>query len=66
MSFKFDEAKRQALSDLSVNVAAGQTLAIIGGTGSGKSTILNLNMLLIILFKVNVIFKLKQIMMVLK
>ena len=42
MSFKFDEAKRQALSDLSVNVAAGQTLAIIGGTGSGKSTILNL------------------------
>ncbi|MCA2390116.1 MULTISPECIES: ABC transporter ATP-binding protein [Lactococcus] len=42
VSFKFDEAKRQALSDLSVNVAAGQTLAIIGGTGSGKSTILNL------------------------
>lgn len=42
VSFKFDEAKRQALSDLSVNVKAGQTLAIIGGTGSGKSTILNL------------------------
>lgn len=42
VSFKFDEAKRQALSDLSVNVKAGQILAIIGGTGSGKSTILNL------------------------
>jgi ATP-binding cassette, subfamily B, multidrug efflux pump len=42
VAFKFNEAKRQALSDLSVNVAVGQTLAIIGGTGSGKSTILNL------------------------
>ena len=30
------------LSDISFKATAGQTLAIIGGTGSGKSTILNL------------------------
>lgn len=42
VSFKFDEAERNALTDLSVNVTEGQTLAIIGGTGSGKSTLLNL------------------------
>ena len=31
-----------ALSDLNFNIKAGQTLAIIGGTGSGKSSLVNL------------------------
>ena len=42
VAFKFDEAKREALSDLSFEVKSGQTLAIIGGTGSGKSTLISL------------------------
>ena len=35
-------AERLALADLNFKVKAGQTLAIIGGTGSGKSTLVNL------------------------
>ena len=31
-----------ALADLNFNIKAGQTLAIIGGTGSGKSSLVNL------------------------
>lgn len=41
-SFKFDEAERNALSNLTATVKTGQTLAVIGGTGSGKSTLINL------------------------
>ena len=32
----------QVLDDINLSVAAGSTLAIVGGTGSGKSTLLNL------------------------
>ena len=42
VSYKFAEAERNALSDLTAKVSAGQTLAVIGGTGSGKSTLINL------------------------
>ncbi len=42
VSYKFEEAEREALSAVSFHVKGGQTLAIIGGTGSGKSTIINL------------------------
>ncbi|MFC4653289.1 ABC transporter ATP-binding protein [Lactococcus nasutitermitis] len=42
VSYKFDEAERNALSHLTAEITAGQTLAVIGGTGSGKSTLINL------------------------
>ncbi|MEJ6400344.1 ABC transporter ATP-binding protein [Nicoliella lavandulae] len=42
VSYRFEDAERCALTDVSFKVHAGQTLAIIGGTGSGKSTLVNL------------------------
>jgi ATP-binding cassette subfamily B protein len=43
VKFKYNEdAKANALDDVSFEIASGQTLGIVGGTGSGKSTIANL------------------------
>ncbi|MGL4850221.1 MAG: ABC transporter ATP-binding protein [Clostridium sp.] len=42
VSFAFPGAENNALSNISFSVNPGETTAIIGGTGSGKSTILNL------------------------
>ncbi|AYC11137.1 putative ABC transporter ATP-binding protein [Ligilactobacillus salivarius] len=42
VSFRYCGAEDLALDNLSVDVKAGETLAIIGGTGSGKSTLINL------------------------
>ena len=43
VSFAFEDAKdHNALTDISFKVNKGETVAIIGATGSGKSTILNL------------------------
>ncbi|MCH5384415.1 multidrug ABC transporter ATP-binding protein [Limosilactobacillus reuteri] len=42
VDFRFHGAERLALHDLNFKVIAGQTLAIIGGTGSGKSALVNL------------------------
>ena len=42
VSFKFDDSNEHLLKDVTFDVKAGQTLAIIGRTGSGKSTIINL------------------------
>lgn len=42
VNFRYSGAERLALTDLNFNLKAGQTLAIIGGTGSGKSTLVNL------------------------
>jgi ATP-binding cassette subfamily B protein len=41
-SFSFAGAESPVLRDLNVSVAAGETLAIIGSTGSGKTALLNL------------------------
>jgi ATP-binding cassette subfamily B protein len=40
--FSFPGAERSVLTDISFRVEAGQTLAIIGSTGSGKSALLSL------------------------
>lgn len=40
--FKYEGAKEYALSDINFTAYPGQTTAIIGSTGSGKSTIANL------------------------
>lgn len=42
VSFVYPDSGIQALSDISFRVEPGQSLAIIGTTGSGKSTIANL------------------------
>jgi len=42
VSFTYDDTNIQALKDISFKVNPGETLAIIGKTGSGKSTILDL------------------------
>ena len=40
--FRYPGADKNALEDINFKVEPGKTMAIIGGTGSGKSTILNL------------------------
>ncbi len=42
VSFTYPDSGIQALRNVSFIIEAGQTLAILGGTGSGKSTIANL------------------------
>ncbi|MEG2570880.1 MAG: ABC transporter ATP-binding protein [Clostridia bacterium] len=42
VAFKYAGATECAISDITFTARAGETVAIIGGTGSGKSTILNL------------------------
>ena len=42
VSFRYPRASADALNDLSFRVEKGQTLAIIGATGSGKSTLISL------------------------
>lgn len=43
VSFRYDNAaKKYALSHISLELRSGQTLGIIGGTGSGKSTLIKL------------------------
>ena len=43
VSFKYSaHAKRQALDNIDLHIKSGETIGIIGGTGSAKSTLVNL------------------------
>lgn len=42
LSFTYPGAEKASLSDISLNVPGGRTLGIVGKTGSGKSTLVNL------------------------
>ena len=42
VNFRYQGAENLALANLNFKVTKGQTLAIIGGTGSGKSSLINL------------------------
>ena len=42
VSFAYKNAKADSLTDINLKVEKGQTIGIIGGTGSGKSTLVNL------------------------
>lgn len=42
VNYRYEGAERLALEDIDFSISKGQTLAIIGGTGSGKSTLVNL------------------------
>ena len=39
VGFSYPDAQRQALQDLSFDIPAGQTVALVGGSGGGKTTI---------------------------
>lgn len=42
LSFTYPNAKLPALTDVNMNIKEGETVAIIGGTGSGKTTLIKL------------------------
>lgn len=42
VSFTYGESQEEALSDISFQAKKGQTIGIIGGTGAGKTTLVNL------------------------
>ena len=42
LSFTYPNAKLPALTDVNMNIKEGETIAIIGGTGSGKTTLIKL------------------------
>jgi ATP-binding cassette subfamily B protein len=42
VDFKFPNSDRLVLRDINLNVPAGQTIAVVGGTGSGKTTLVSL------------------------
>ena len=42
VSFKYPDADEYLLKDISFKVKQGETVAFIGSTGSGKSTLINL------------------------
>ena len=43
VSFKYNpQAKKNALSDITLHIPAGATVGVIGGTGSGKTTLVQL------------------------
>jgi ATP-binding cassette subfamily B protein len=42
VSFRFEQAENCAVQDVSFTARPGETVAIIGGTGAGKSALLNL------------------------
>ena len=42
LTFKYNGAMKNSLEDINIKVPAGKTLGIIGTTGSGKTTLMNL------------------------
>lgn len=42
VSYRYRNAEKSALTDIDFSAKSGQTVAIIGGTGSGKTTLINL------------------------
>ncbi|WBW99552.1 ABC transporter ATP-binding protein [Oceanirhabdus sp. W0125-5] len=42
LTFKYEDTDNPALEEININIKKGETLAIIGRTGSGKTTLINL------------------------
>ncbi len=43
VNYRYHGAEKLALEDIDFSAKSGETVAIIGGTGSGKSTLVNLS-----------------------
>ncbi len=42
LSFRYPEGERDALSEINLEIRAGETLALVGASGAGKSTLVDL------------------------
>lgn len=42
VSFSYNDNEHPALTDINLSVAAGKTVAVVGGTGSGKTSLISL------------------------
>lgn len=42
VSFSYSNSDRYAISDINIDIMKGETIGVIGGTGSGKTTFVNL------------------------
>lgn len=42
VSLHYAESERPALSDISIDIAAGETIALVGASGSGKTSLVNM------------------------
>ena len=42
LTFTYPKTERPVLNDISLRIESGQTVAVVGGTGSGKSTLISL------------------------
>lgn len=42
VNYRYQHAENLALEDIDFSAKSGETVAIIGGTGSGKTTLVNL------------------------
>jgi len=42
VSFKYETAERQAITNINLNIEKGETVAFVGSTGSGKTTLVDL------------------------
>ena len=42
VSFKYPDSKENVLNDITFSISSGETVAVIGATGCGKTTLLNL------------------------
>src|SRR5512140_3170879 len=42
LTFAYPNSTRPALSDINLSVAPGETVALVGGSGGGKTTLANL------------------------
>ncbi len=61
VSFTYKQASEEALSNMNFSVKKGQTIGIIGGTGSGKSTLVQLILRLYDVTKGSVMVKGKNV-----
>ena len=42
VTFRYEDADESALTDINIHIRSGEKIAVIGGTGSGKSTLVQL------------------------